>query len=195
MLGLGSWIFALSFFLATNFVRGPWPAWILLAPSRNVLILAHALSSMLFGGTVIISTIIEWLVSRSKSPAVIRFWFLKVSILDRAIALPALTGSIVSGVASATQMYGGFACSPKYVRGMLHALATFGVWWALTDLTTQEAARHEVLKWCKAIEEKAGGGEGVKIPRVVHKRTWSNMVSCFLVVTLYAVMSLKPGGG
>jgi len=189
LIGLGTWTAAITGFLVTNYVSGPWPAG-LVKVHRQTWAFIHAISSMLFGGTIIVSTLIEWLVARSQSPSVLKFWFLTVPSLDSAVVVPALTGSIVSGVMQAAQNYGNLASAPKYIIGGIHALATFGLWWALTDLTTQHSARQQVSEWCQRVEKKGATGD---IPRVVYLRRWSNVVSCLFVATLYALMVLKPG--
>jgi hypothetical protein len=113
------------------------------------------------------------------------------------VVMPALTGSVVSGVAQATLKYGSFRTAPKFVRGTLHALATFALWWALTDVTTQHAARRDVLEWCQQYDNKddttRGNTTDDDIPRVVLLRRWSNVVSCLFVTALYGIMVLKPG--
>lgn len=147
---------------------------------------------MLFGGTIIISTLIEWLVLRSRNPSVLRFWFITVPAIDTTVVLPAVTGSILSGVAQAVIDYESFRSAPKYVIGTLHALTTFALWWALTDRTTQKEAKRAVLKWT---EESSSDNNSttVEIPPVLYTRRRSNVVSCIFVVALYAIMVLKPG--
>lgn len=188
------WSVAVSYFLITNFVsNAPWPEE-LLSSHRDVWRVIHAISSMMFGGTIIVSTIIEWLVVSSEDPTVIYFWFCKVPALDGAIVLPALTGIVLSGVAQANQDYGSLRESPKYIIGSLHVLLAFAVWWVLTDVTTQHPAQRAVKKWAAADEgNDESSTKNETLPPVLKSRRWSNVGSCLFVCLLYTLMALKPG--
>ncbi len=107
--------------------------------------------------------------------------------LDAAIVLPALSGAIVSGVGQAYHDYGGLALSPKHVVGAFHLLLTFGVWWMVTDVTSQRKAVDTVQN----MDESSGGL--VHVPKILRMRGISNIVSCVFVVMMYALMVLKPG--
>jgi len=189
LLSIIAWAVTISYFLITNFVSGPWPE-SLLSSNRDEWRLVHAISSMLFGGTIVISTIIEWLVVASKNSAVISFWFNQVPALDGAIVLPALTGAIISGVAQANQDYGSLREAPKYIIGSLHVLLTFAVWWVLTDVTTQYSAKQAVAEWSNDGNAKQSN---VDVPRLLKTRRWSNIGSCLFVNALFILMALKPG--
>ena len=188
LLFITSWAVVISFFLVVNYDSGPWPT-CLLTSNRDVWRLVHAISSMLFGGTIVVSTILEWMVVSSKNPTVIIFWFYQVPALDGAIVMPALTGSILSGVAQAAQDYGSLKESPKYIKGSLHVLLTFAIWWAMTDITTQHLAQQTVMEWVNAAHDDKNSA----VPRVIRLRRWSNIGSCLFVAALYALMALKRG--
>ena len=146
---------------------------------------------MLFGGTIILSALVEYLVVKSGDATVMKFWFLDVpQKLDVNVVLPALAGVIVSGVAQANIRYGGLATAPRHVVGAIHLLVTFGLWWAITDVTTQRKTselirRHISYQDEDKIDEK-------ELHRILTLRLASNVVSCLLVVALYAIMVLKP---
>jgi hypothetical protein len=152
---------------------------------------------MIFGGTIIISALIEYLVVRSKKISVINFWFLDVpKRLDVNVVLPALAGVIVSGVAQSNLIYGGLATSPKYVVGACHVLSTFGLWWGITDLTSQRTISKLIRRYYDEIADydevnKLVDGE---LLAILKTRLATNLVSCLLVMALYAVMVLKPFG-
>eukprot|EP00977_Amphora_coffeiformis_P011528 scaffold2768_cov161-Amphora_coffeaeformis.AAC.4 len=183
---LASWAIALGGFLIRNYkATKPWPS-ILLTGSRRGWNFVHAVSSTIFSGTILVTTLLEWLVVRSASPTVIKFWFLTIPRIDVAIVLPALTGAVVSGVAQSVQEYGTVKEAPKYIKSVLHLMATFGLWWAATDRPTQRQARQAVQLW---LENKASG----PVPSILQWRRGSNLVSCSFVLVLYILMVLKPG--
>ena len=193
VLGLVVWLLAISTFIAINVTIKPFPQSLLLTLSRQQWSLVHAISSMMFGGTILLSTLIENLVVSSRKSAVVRFWFLSVPRLDSLVVLPALTGSIISGIGQATIDYGGMIGAPKHVTGAVHALLTFGLWWGATDITTQERAK----KLARSLDRESdallqGDGDATKLLKL---RRISNIVSCLMVIGLYALMVLKPGFG
>lgn len=129
--------------------------------------------------------------SLQSNNSVIQFWFGTVPRkLDANVVLPALTGIIVSGVGQATLDYGGLASSPKHVVGAFHLLSLFGLWWMVTDVTSQRKAV-EAVKTMKDEDD----GDDMVIPTILQSRVVSNIVSCVFVVGLYALMVLKPGFG
>jgi hypothetical protein len=147
---------------------------------------------MLFGGTIILSALLEYLVVSSKKASVLKFWFLSIpQRLDANVVLPALTGAIVSGVGQASIAYGGLATSPKHVVGAFHCLLAFGLWWGITDVTSQRRAVEAVRKLAADSDDKSD--DTVEIPKLLKRRVISNAVSCLCVVGLYALMVLKPG--
>ena len=134
---LSVWLVSISAFIIAN-SRGPWPAFLVTALNFSQWSFLHAISSMLFGGTIILSALIEYIVITARKTLVIKFWFLGVpERLDVNLVLPALAGAIVSGVTQTNILYGGLASAPKHVVGALHLLCTFGLWWGITDVTTQ----------------------------------------------------------
>lgn len=185
--GLGAWITGLSCFLLANNYLGPWPANLLQSIPVEYFGLTHALAGMLFGGGIILTTLIEWLASASKNASVLKFWFGKVPALDSFVVLPALTASIVSGVGLAVDHYESLGQAPIHVVTAISTLLTFAGWWAATDLTTQSAANEAVIEWTQ------GDTENTSIPRIVQLRKISNVVSCIFVAAIYAIMVLKPG--
>jgi uncharacterized membrane protein len=183
--GLAVWMGALSTFLLRNNFVGPWPAIISTVP-ENIWLFIHALAGMFFGGGIIITTCVEWLVVKSKNPSVLTFWFEKVPGLDLSIVLPAISVAIVSGTGLASVRYGGLGEAPIHIKASLHLLLFFALWWASTDVTTQGPA-------AKALQESDASAE--EVPRIVHLRKISNVVSCALVLVMYFFMVLKPGAG
>jgi len=185
LVGLGTWITGLSSFLLVNNFVGPWPADVLEAVPVQYFGLTHALAGMLFGGGIILTTLIEWLATASKDASVLSFYFGKVPILDKCVVLPALTASIISGVGLTVDHYDTLGQAPAHVTGAISALLAFAVWWAATDLTTQSAAKEAVDEWVKDATQDT--------PKILELRKASNVVSCIFVAAIYAIMVLKPG--
>lgn len=186
-IGLGTWIAGLSSFLLINNYVGPWPSAINTVPVEYYG-LAHAIGGMLFGGGIILTTLIEWLAVSSKNAEVLKFYFRKVPGLDAFVVLPALTASIISGVGLSVDHYNSLGESPIHVVSAISTLLAFALWWAGTDLTTQAAATAAIEEWTEA-----GDTENTEVPSIVQKRRISNVVSCLFIVALYAIMVLKPG--
>lgn len=184
------WLMAISSFIVANYFGGPWPSSLLHVP-RRAWILIHAFSGMIFSGGIIISSLVEWLVVQSRVPSVVSFWFETVSGIDRAVVLPALSGSIVSGVAQSAIDYGvNLRFAPRHVKSTIHTLSLFAIWWAATDLTTQKATRRSVPSW---YEENKNEVKAANVPALLQFRRQSNVVSCIFVAVLYILMALKPG--
>jgi hypothetical protein len=168
----------------------------------NVWNLIHAVSGMLMGGTIITTTFLEWIMVNDKDAdgagengggggqgtslprAIKQLWS-----LESYIVLPAVTGSMMSGLAQSYLMYGGIGESPRYVKAALHTMLTFGIWWALMDKKSQR-------RLVKAMNGEGDGVDGssddTDMSSIWNKRKIANVVSCGLVVTLYAIMVLKP---
>lgn len=182
---LGAWISALSCFLLYNNYVQPFPSIIQEIPVQNFGLI-HAVTAMLFGGGIILTTLIEWMVVQSKDSRVMSFWFQNVPDLDSKIVLPALTGLIVSGVGLAVDHYGTLGNSPYHVVASISTLLAFAFWWAATDLTTQGKATF-------AVEEWINGDNRNNVLHILQLRKISNIVSCLFVLTLYSIMVLKPG--
>ena len=208
-INLHIWIISLSTFIIANAKYAqPRPEFLLHALNRKQWSLVHAICSMLFSGTIILSAMIEYLVVASKQKSVIKFWFIDMpQRLDAKVVLPALTGAIVSGVGQAAYNYGGLASAPKHIKASFHLLLTFGIWWGITDVTSQHKAldvvqtfQSEEKKWVKAtdkwIQLTVGGNDTLaSIPKVLKRRVFSNVVSCLFIGIMYSLMVLKPGFG
>eukprot|EP00957_Ditylum_brightwellii_P053668 4066426-Ditylum_brightwellii.AAC.1 len=152
-------------------------------------------TGMLFAGGIILTTCMEQLVVSTKDTAVLKCWFQRVPILDCSIVLPGLTLAMVSGVFSTVHRYGSLAIAPMYIKMVFYTLAAFAAWWGVTDLSTQPKATTALEGWAAARKELGEEcEENNELPDVVHLRKISNIVSCFFVVALYAIMTLKPGG-
>lgn len=190
-IGLGTWITALSSFLLVNNFVGPFPAQVLASTPVKAFGLTHAISGMLFGGGIILTTLLEWLAVGSKSSEVLQFYFDKVPKLDSFVVLPALTMSILSGVGLAVDHYGSLGDSPFHVVGAISTLLMFAIWWAVTDVTTQGAAQAAIHEW--AVENTNTASQTKDIPQIVEQRKISNVVSCLFVLAIYGFMVLKPG--
>jgi hypothetical protein len=186
---LSIWLISLSAFILINNFYGPWPLVLKTVPER-VFFLSHMIGGMLFGGGIILTTCIERLVAKSNNPAILQFWFDKVPELDGLIVVPALTISMVSGTGLSIVRYGGLNIAPPHVGAIFWTLIAFMTWWAATDLTTQGTALEAVESM---YARSQNGEEGLETPKVVVDRHFSNVVSCFFVVTLYSMMVLKPG--
>lgn len=194
-LGLGTWITSLSSFLLVNNYIGPWPANLLASIPVKAFGLTHAVAGMLFGGGIILTTLLEWLAVGSKDASVLQFYFDKVPKLDAFVVLPSLTFSILSGVGLAVDHYGSLGESPFHVVGAISTLLAFAIWWAATDVTTQGAAETAINKWVIGSTEQAStkNGDKMDVPQIVEQRKISNVISCLFVLAIYGFMVLKPG--
>lgn len=178
------WIHLISIFLLVNSrVENCWPA-ALTTVSFSKLSFIHAISAMLFSGSIITTTVLEWLVVTSRDAAVQQFWFDKVPQVEKWIVIPALTGSMVSGVGQAFSHYGSLRHAPRHVKSTMHVLTLFGLWWGITDRTTQSKAHEMALKQRGSLDSQ--------IPSVFQQRRISNVISCVFLVALYGIMILKP---
>lgn len=194
-ISLSLWLISISTFIIANTSR-PWPTSLFESLSYSQWLFVHAISSMLFGGTIILSALFEYLVVKSSDKSVMKFWFLDVpQKLDVNVVLPALAGVIVSGVAQANIRYGGLATAPKHVVGSIHLLVTFGLWWAITDVTTQRKTSEMIRQHNIDQDDKNDVVHKIdekELHNILIMRLASNVVSCLLVVALYALMVLKP---
>jgi hypothetical protein len=186
---LAIWGISISAFIIINNAYGPWPLFMKTVPER-MYFLSHMVGGMLFGGGIILTTCIERLVAKSNNPGVLQFWFDKVPALDGLIVVPALTISMISGTGLSIVRYGGLNIAPPHVGAIFWTLIAFMSWWAATDLTTQGTALKAVERM---YEQSLAGEEGLETPKVVVDRHFSNVVSCFFILTLYSMMVLKPG--
>lgn len=160
--GIAIWIVSMCAFLLGNSILGPWPRFLFESIPDRFWLLGHIVGAMLFGGGIILTACMEWLVARSKNVEVMQFWFGKVPLLDTAIVLPGLTLSMVSGTALSTNFYGGLGNAPVHIVNAMWALVVFAGWWGLTDLTTQGIALEAVLKQVANPLEESEAGETPK---------------------------------
>ena len=110
------WVHVVSIFMMVNHFRSHcWPAALAQVP-LPVLSLVHAVCAMLFSGAIFTTTILEWIVVRDQTKSVNKFWFLNVPKVESAVVLPALTGSIISGIGQAFINYGSFKLAPKHIQ-------------------------------------------------------------------------------
>ena len=187
---LGIWGVSLSAFILINNAYGPWPLVMKTVPER-IYFLFHMYGGMLFAGGIILTTAIEREVAKSNDPQVLKFWFDKVPALDGLIVVPALTVSMISGTGLSIVRYGGLNIAPPHVDAIFWVLIMFLTWWATTDLTTQGAALNAAERAREEYEQ--GITETFETPKIVVDRHFSNVVSCFFVLFLYAMMVTKPG--
>jgi uncharacterized integral membrane protein len=178
-----AWVHMVSIFILANYRQTAtcWPAFLVRIPFQTLSLL-HAVSGMLFAGSIVTTALLEWMVVASRDRAVNIFWFDRAPRVEKWVVLPALSGSIVSGVAQACFNYGSVKLAPRHIKTSLHLLLLFGIWWGVTDRKSQERAQIASLQvW------------GEAIPRVFRQRRVSNVISCLFLVALYAIMVLKPG--
>ena len=179
------WIHLISIFVLANYrLDQCWPAALTSITTANLSYI-HAISAMLFSGSIITTTVLEWLVVSSRDAAVQQFWFDKVPRVEKWIVIPALTGSMVAGVAQTFAYYGTLRHAPRHVKSSMHVLTLFGLWWGITDRTTQRKAHDTAL-------QQQQGSLDSHIPTVFQQRRVSNVVSCLFLVVLYGIMILKP---
>ena len=125
------------------------------------------------------------------------------------LILPAVTGSMVSGMAQSFLYYGTIRNAPFHVQTSMQLFLCFGLWWAYTDKQSQkqlekvaslqqqqqqqqeeEEEKNTATTTTTTIADDGGGGGSIWKRRRVY-----NVVSCLFVVALYGVMVLKPSGG
>jgi hypothetical protein len=178
------WIVCIGAFVAANYKSDHCLPDALVHIPFNVWMLVHSVSGMLFGGVIVTTTILEWMVVSSRNASTMPFWFTQVPRVEGRVVLPALTGSIVSGVAQAFERYGSLGDAPLHVKSIIHLLAAFGMWWGWTDRTTQGPALEAATS--QQVTDS-------KLPSVLLWRRFSNLVSCLFIIVLYGIMVLKPG--
>lgn len=174
------WFHAVIGFVVWNYyaTSSLWPSFFLDIPVR-VWSLLHALSAMVFAGGIITTTLLEWQLpsmmigTTTKDQSKLLQWLWQV---ESKLVLPAVSMSLISGVAQAFNNYTSLRAAPFHVKGALHVMVLFAVWWAWTDRRSQASLRDD-------------GFEETK----VMARRLSNLVSCAFLVVLYGMMILKPG--
>ena len=196
---LMAWMASISVFILINNFVGPWPAAVMDHVHERIWFTLHMLGGMLFGGGVILTTAIEFMVAKNKNESVLSFWFDKVPLLDAAIVLPGLTLAMISGTGLTVQHYGGLGLAPKHIQIVFYTLVAFAAWWAATDLTTQGSALTAVNEWAAAAASSTANNDeedqdsNKEVPKIVDHRFISNVVSCLFVLALYTIMVMKPG--
>jgi hypothetical protein len=177
-----AWVHVVTIFIIVNYRQQTcWPAFLVRIPFQTLSLL-HAISAMLFAGSIMTTTLLEWIVVTSRDRAVNIFWFDQAPRVEKWVVLPALSVSIVSGVAQAFFNYGSLKLAPRHIKTSLHLLLLFGIWWGVTDRKTQGKAQIAV-----------SGVWGKGIPRVLRQRRVANIISCLFLLALYVIMVLKPG--
>ena len=171
------WIHVLSVFVVTNYVRNSiWPAFLLAFPLKGWNLI-HSLSNMAFAGGILTTTLLEWNISNKDSE-----FFPKLLKVESILVLPALTGSLLSGVAQSFHSYASLRHAPRHVKSAIHILLLFGLWWGLTDRKSQSKVERAMDEG--TFDESSSMRQGRRV---------SNLVSCLFLVTLYSFMILKPG--
>jgi hypothetical protein len=209
----------MSTFILKNYASVElWPTPLLAEIPIPYLGLMHNLSNMIFSGSIITTTVIEWIVTDSNDFKIIPFWFDRIQKVERFLVLPALFLSIVSGIIRSNVTYGtSLMNSPLHIKSSLHLLATFGMWWGITDRTTINRVpsllvgvlvkEHEQGKSsCSnpssstphddsnhSSSERSSTATTTSSSKVVTIRRISNIISCAFLVASYAIMTLKPG--
>lgn len=183
-LALVAWASLISVFMCGSYFFDTPPP--LLRVPRRAWALVHALTTTLTSGVIVISAAIEALVLRARDSAVLHFWFNRVPTLDAAINLPALTMSMVSGVAIAAHKYGHFSAAPSHVIATVELLVVFACWWGAFDVRTQQAAQREIASISSQLRA------GAPYPVGLRSRNRINLVSCVFVLGLYVLMVIKP---
>ena len=233
------WIHVISIFILVNsstriMATGCWPAALTTRVSLSVWRLMHAVAAMVFAGSIVTTTVVEWMVvrwynnhrdnnqtsSRTSKDAAwtpdtwLHFWFPTAASVEQWLVLPALTLSIVSGVTQAAISYQHLSRAPRHVKSSLHLLVLFGLWWGVTDRTTQRTVAQQLAllrtddnddntedkdpssttpSMTPISTEEPSNTTANLLGRVLWQRRISNVVSCAFLVALYAVMVLKPG--
>jgi hypothetical protein len=169
------WIQALSGFVAANYIRRTiWPGWLLRLPVE-VWNLIHAISNMIFSGSIVTTTILEWNLTNNDST-----FFRKLLRVETALVLPALTGSLISGVVQAFHKYVQFKFAPSHVQTALQLLAIFGIWWGLVDRRLQANIEEAMV-------------DSTFDYKMLRGRRITNLVSCGFLLAIYSIKVLKPG--
>lgn len=103
LVALSIWMAVISAFVLINNFIGPFPSAVIMAVPERTWFFGHMLGGMLFGGGILMTTAIEYMVAETKDASVLQFWFDKVPLLDSAMVLPGLTLAMVSGVSLSVQ--------------------------------------------------------------------------------------------
>jgi hypothetical protein len=184
----------------------------------NVWSLIHALSGMVFGGSILCTTAVEWMwpdelhqmVSeradqQTSSPSIddlsLQLLVNKMATktlfpMEGKLVLPGVTGSMISGIAQSFYNYGSLRLAPRHVKSSLHLLFLFGLFWAYSDRKSQQ----DLLDLAESSNSwTTGDGQSTKevveqeMVSVWKRRRIVNLISCLFVLALYTTMVVKPG--
>jgi hypothetical protein len=102
--------------------------------------------------------------------------------------------------------YGSMTMAPKHIRLAIHILITFAMWWVATNWTTQRAIKKSMQQehsngWWGIDDNNNNNNNNINnntsssspLRRFFYLRQASNLISSLFVVSLYALMALKPG--
>mmetsp|Transcript_9302 Transcript_9302/g.17141 ORF Transcript_9302/g.17141 Transcript_9302/m.17141 type:complete len:188 (+) Transcript_9302:32-595(+) len=141
--------------------------------------LVHSMAVCMFAGGIALSTVYEQLVAATGPDPALLWWVQTVPSIDGFFVVPSLALAMISGVQKTKEKYGSLRRAPKHVLLTLRLLAGFGLWWGAFD---------------RASQAKAAACEDADCMRaVMRSRLATNVVSCLLVIAIFATMVLKPG--
>lgn len=206
------WIAFISAFIVLSMLYPQMgPVWLSKIWTPPIITLIHHISNMIFSGSIMTASILEWIImdNYNNLPHVCQFWFMQVPSIEQVVVLPALALSIVTGICKSFIKYGSIKNSPIHIQYTLFIMTLFGVWWGITDKTTQGPARTIITKIVTTITSKhndtnhhhnavsndssSSTKEPSCYPLVFRIRKLSNTISCMFLFTLYGIMTLKPG--
>jgi hypothetical protein len=171
--------------------------------------LIHAVSGMVFGGSILCTALVEWMwpieqqqilkdrINQKDNSNNIDDLSLQLLLnkmatktlfpMEGRLVLPGVSGSMISGVAQAFHNYGSLRLSPRHVKSSLHLMFLFGLWWVLTDRKSQD----DIIR----LSSMNGELTQKEVLKIWKQRRVFNVISCLLVLALYSIMVLKPGFG
>lgn len=188
---LGVSLLSVSAFILVNKFVGPWPVPMFEALPDKYWLLIHYVSGTMFAGTIVVSAILENMVTSAKSQEnfkdqLLQFWFERVPQMDAQLVLPSIVLLLVSGTANSFYRYGSLMEAPKHIMLVFVHLVAFLIWWACTDITTQA----KVLEW---YHRDDNDDADTSLKQILNWRKISNVGSCMFLLALFAIMTLKPG--
>jgi hypothetical protein len=171
--------------------------------------LIHAISGMVFGGSILCTTFVEWMwpdelekmlkdsnvttTTQSMDDLSLQILINKMATqtlfpMEGKLVLPGVTGSMISGIAQSFYNYGSLRLAPRHVKSSLHLMFLFGLWWAFTDRKSQE----DLLKLSTCAQKDSGPSTREEMVQIWKRRRLFNSISCIFVVALYGMMVIKP---
>jgi hypothetical protein len=205
-----------------DLLSGMLKGFIFVVPSE-VWSLIHAVSGMMFGGSILCTAVVEWIWpdelrqmtcnrATSQGGAVSETTIDDLSLqlllnkmatktlfpMEGKLVLPGVTGSMISGIAQSFYNYGSLRLAPRHVKSSLHLIFLFGLWWAWTDRKTQnDIILLSSTSPSSKSQNSSQNGEETPIQEemmeIWKRRRLYNAISCVFVFALYAIMILKPG--